>query len=79
MEPNPEKHARCKDCSEYIIRLDKQDAYACRKCNKWLEKPCKDPKCGICAKFAGTPMYADWQDKNNTFVLKKRIDSKFIL
>lgn len=78
-QPDKNTHARCKDCGEFIIRLDKQDAYACKTCNKWLSKICSDRNCEFCIIRKHEPTNVNWDDKNNSFVLKKRINRDLIL
>ena len=39
----------CPNCKAPGERIDKWDAYACLKCNLWIEPGCDDPKCDFCA------------------------------
>lgn len=38
-----------------VVYLEKYDAYACKQCNKWLEKRCSDRKCPFCSKRSRRP------------------------
>lgn len=39
---------KCEKCGQSGVRIEKVDAYACLKCDVWLEKLCSDPRCEFC-------------------------------
>lgn len=40
----------CPVCSDkkFLLYIEEVDAYACRKCNLWLEKKCNEEDCLFC-------------------------------
>lgn len=55
---------RCeKHPEEKPVYSDIYDAYYCRKCNRWLERSCHDPKCYFCAKRPKKPLPADFVER----------------
>lgn len=58
----------CKYCgSGELVRIDRYDALACRKCYKWLENTCEDPDCWYCKGRPETAKDCDWDHKENSF------------
>lgn len=47
---------KCSICEIKSSYSEKHDAYYCKKCNKWLEKGCKDKTCEFCSKRPKTPL-----------------------
>jgi hypothetical protein len=65
--PQMEKSYKiCHECNTYSIRIDKFDAYACKKCMIWLEDKCNDSKCEFCCVRPETPKDVNWKDVCNT-------------
>jgi len=60
------RYKPCARCGGDTIRIDKWDAYACRRCNIWCEKGCTDPRCEFCAKRPESPRNVNWDDPYNT-------------
>ena len=50
---------KCPDCEATQWYSIKYDAYFCKKCNKWLETGCKDPKCEFCMSRPEKPAVED--------------------
>lgn len=38
----------CPKCGSEFSYSEKHDAMYCKKCNKWMERKCHDPKCIKC-------------------------------
>lgn len=47
---------KCPSCESIQFYSIKYDAYFCKKCNKWLENNCKDPKCNFCLERPDEPI-----------------------
>lgn len=67
------EYASCPTCQGEVICVNAFDAYACRACNRWFERACKDPNCTYCVKRPKHPNdVVNWDDPQNFRVLAKR-------
>lgn len=46
---------QCSVCKGRTVHIERWDAYACLKCNRWQEPRCSDPSCPSCSKRPETP------------------------
>jgi len=65
-EADDRKCPYCKSIQFYFI---KYDAYFCKKCNKWLESNCKDPKCKFCVDRPKKPLSNEPNTKNKSMLI----------
>ena len=50
-----ERRVRCNRCGDALELNPDYDAQFCRRCNRWTEHKCPDPKCQICRKRPSRP------------------------
>ena len=55
--PELKRRPMCRTCGDTtsVTRDDKCDAYFCGLCDLWLEPPCEDERCDICARRPARP------------------------
>lgn len=53
------KVKECPECKGTVERNERYDAYACLKCDMWLEDCCDDLDCGYCLKRSNKPSDMD--------------------
>jgi hypothetical protein len=46
----------CSTCAAPRVYHEKNDAYFCPQCNRWLEGRCEEPTCEFCPGPPGTPL-----------------------
>jgi hypothetical protein len=47
---SPGRYYHCNICLSKAVRSEIFDAFACLKCNDWLEDKCSDRDCNLCGK-----------------------------
>lgn len=51
------RHPVCEKVAEHgpASYFEQADAYACMKCDQWIDERCTSPACEYCTRLAATP------------------------
>lgn len=57
-----DRETRCARCGSPGVYYDIHDAYACERCNEWLEPQCGNEGCGFCVERPAHPSQVSIMD-----------------